>query len=487
MPRRVVRVAQNIEGADDAMLRAGRDGIRDELGVTIEFPAQVLEEAERAASAPTLPDLDRTDIPFVTIDPPTARDLDQALHIERRGTGYRVHYAIADVAAFVAPGGAVDEEAHRRGETLYGVGEKVPLHPPVISEGACSLLPDGDRPALLWTIDVDAAGEGTEVRVERARVRSRTKLSYDEVQADLDAGRADPVFGLLREVGELRQARERDRGGMTLPLPDQEVHCVDGRWQLTFRQPLAVEAWNAQISLLTGMAAAHLMVEGGVGILRTLAPADPRAVQRLRRVAKAMSVPWPDELSYADFIRSLDPTRADHAAVLNGSATLFRGSGYVAFDGALPEQPLHAPLASTYSHVTAPLRRLVDRYSGEICLALGAGRPVPTWVLERLDQLPETMRTSARRANQYERAALDLVEAVVLHEHVGHSFPAMIVEVDEKNAGSGQVMVTEPAIEARVRSADGAPLPLGTDVSVRLVEADPQARSVLFELHLTRG
>ena len=82
-------------------------------------------------------------------------DLDQALHIERDGDGYVVHYAIADVAAFVTPGDPVDVEANRRGETLYGADSKVPLHPKVLSEDAGSLLPDQVRPALLWTIKVD--------------------------------------------------------------------------------------------------------------------------------------------------------------------------------------------------------------------------------------------------------------------------------------------------------------------------------------------
>ena len=482
MPRRVVRVAREIEGADEGSLRRGVAAIHEELGVSTEFPDQVLAEADEAARAPRLPDLDRTDIPLVTIDPETSRDLDQALHIERRGSGYQVHYAIADVAAFVRAGGSIDEEAHRRGETLYGVGEKIPLHPPSLSENACSLLPDGERPALLWTIDVDDTGEGTAVHVERARVRSRAKLSYAGVQADLDAGRADPVIQLLREVGELRQAREVERGGVSLPLPDQEVSCVDGRWELSFRQPLPVEGWNAQISLLTGMGAAQLMVAGKVGILRTLAPADPRDVDRLRRVAQALHIPWGPEVSYPDFIRSLDPSRADHAAMLNESTTLLRGSGYAAFDGALPEQPLHSALASTYAHVTAPLRRLVDRYAGEVCLALCAGQPVPGWVLASLEHLPETMRESTHRANQYERAMLDLVEAAVLQHHVGRSFRAMVVQVNEKHPVVGEVMVTDPAVEAKVRSASGQPLPLGTDVTVRLVEADPEERNVLFQL-----
>jgi VacB/RNase II family 3'-5' exoribonuclease len=456
--------------------------IQRELEVTAEFPAAVEREAAAAAAAPRLPELDRTDLPFVTVDPESARDLDQALHIERRGDGFRVFYAIADVAAFVTPGGAVDEEAHRRGETLYGVGAKVPLHPPAISEDACSLLPDVVRPSLLWTIDVDRSGEGTAVRVERALVRSRAKLSYAGVQAELDAGRAGAGVELLREVGELRLAREAARGGVSLPLPDQEVALVDGRWELSFRQTLPVETWNAQISLLTGMAAAHLMTEGRVGVLRTLAPADPRDVERLHRVAKALRVEWPNGTAYPEFIRGLDPARADHAAMLTASTSVLRGSGYVSFDGALPEQPLHSALASTYAHVTAPLRRLVDRYAGEICLALCAGTPVPPWVRDRLEQLPQTMRESTRRANQYERDVLDLAEAVLLRDRVGETFPAVVVQVSEKNAGDGEVMVTEPAVEGKVRSGPERALPLGTEVQVRLVEADPVTRTVRFEL-----
>ncbi len=313
LQRRVVRVAPRLEEAGVRLVREGVEALHGELGVTPGFPPEVEAEAEEAAHRPRLPALDRTDIPFVTIDPEGARDLDQAVHLEQSATGYRVHYAIADVAAFVQPGGAVDEEAHRRGETLYGVGSKVPLHPPQLSEQACSLLPDGPRPALLWTIDLDRSGERTGVRVERALVRSRTQLSYAEVQAGLDAGTADPVALLLREVGELRLVLERERGGVSLPLPDQEVDLVDGRLRLAFRSPLPVENWNAQISLLTGMAAASLMLRGAVGVLRTLPPPDPRDVERLRRVAQALDVAWPDELGHADFIRSLDPGRADEA------------------------------------------------------------------------------------------------------------------------------------------------------------------------------
>jgi exoribonuclease R len=477
VPRRVWRL--DAAGADE-QIRAGTRALHQELGLEAAFPPEVLAESAQSAASPTLPTLDRTDIPLVTIDPPGARDLDQALHVERAGDGYAVHYAIADVTAFVQPGGRVDAEARRRGETLYGVGAKVPLHPPVISEQACSLLPDGPRPALLWTLGVDGSGEGTSVRVERAMVRSRAQLSYEEVQRDLDAGRADPVFGLLREVGTLRQERERVRGGVNLPLPDQEVACRDGRWRLEFRDPRPVEGWNAQISLLTGMAAAHLMTHARRGVLRTLAPADPEDVRTLRRVAEGLDVSWPAATPYPNFIRSLDPARPKHAAVLTASTSLLRGSGYVAFDGTLPDEREHSALASTYSHVTAPLRRLVDRFAGEVCVALSQGQEVPGWVVEALPELPALMRESTRRANTYERGVLDLVEAVLLQDRVGETFRAVVVARGGKDPREGKLMVEDPAVEAPVVSRDERPLPLGARVDVRLEVADPATRTVSF-------
>ncbi|WP_372727706.1 RNB domain-containing ribonuclease [Nocardioides sp.] len=477
---RVVHLRSARDGVAAQSLREGIARIQTELGVTPEFPAEVEAAAEAAARAPRLPELDRTDLDFVTIDPTTAQDLDQALHIERDADGYVVHYAIADVAAFVTPGDPVDVESRRRGETLYGADSKVPLHPKAISEDAGSLLPGQVRPALLWTIRVDETGEGTDVTVERALVRSRAKLDYETVQRAIDGGTAEESLVLLGEVGRLRLAREAARGGVSLPLPEQEIDVEDDHWHLEFRKLLPVEEWNAQISLLTGFAAASLMVYARVGLLRTLPAPDPRDVQRLHRTARALRIEWPAEVLYPDFIRSLDPEKPTHAAMVNACTRLLRGSGYVAFDGEVPADPQHAALASEYAHVTAPLRRLGDRYAGEICLALCAGTEVPDWVTEQLHQLPELLQSSARRGNQYENAILDLVEAGILQNRVGETFDAVVVDVDEKNDTKGDITLQEPAVEGRVTGT--RPLPLGTDVKVKLVAADVATRLVQFSL-----
>src|SRR5690606_6732699 len=129
----------------------------------------------------------RLDLPLVTVDPPGARDLDQALHLAQRpgGAGFRVTYAIADVAAFVAPGGAIDREALARATTVYLPGQRIPLHPPVLSEDAASLLPGVDRPALVWELDLDAEGALVATRLQRAVIRSRAQLDYGSVPGEV--------------------------------------------------------------------------------------------------------------------------------------------------------------------------------------------------------------------------------------------------------------------------------------------------------------
>lgn len=478
-------------------------------------PAALAEAAEAARRGPTLPPdtvatwQDRRDIPLLTIDPTGSRDLDQALFIEPRGGGFRVYYAIADVAAWVTPGGALDADTWQRGLTLYLPDGPARLHPPALSEGVASLLAGQDRPAVLWELDLDADGSLRDARAARALVRSREQLDYPEAQRRIDAAATGATGGagasgatgpleLLAVVGRLRQQQEIARGGISLQLPEQDVVHEHGRYRLDYRRSLPVEGWNAQLSLLTGMAAAAMMLQADVGVLRVLPPADPMVLERLRRSAAALGVDWPAALSYPSFVRHLDPSDPARAALLQQAARTLRGAAYLALprpglagttDPAGPTdapEPIaapeptdpavrHAALASSYTHVTAPLRRLVDRYASEVAVALSAGRPVPTWALERLDALPAAMASAGQRSSQLDGAVVDLVEALLLSAEVGRHFGATVIEADQRRS---TVQLDSPAVVTKV---DGA-LPLGRRVELELVAADAAQRRLSFRL-----
>ena len=443
-------------------LGSGVAAILREAGVPEGFPPELLRAAEQARAGG---ERGRSELPLLTIDPPESRDLDQAVHIERRDGGYRVSYAIADVGALVAAGTPLDVEAHARGVTVYAPDAKAPLYPAPLSEGNGSLLPREWRPVVLWSIDLDGAGEQVAVRVERSEVRSAAQHTY----ADLPDGFA----ALLAEVGGLRAAIERDRGGVSLRVPEQEVvPDGSGGWTIAYRTPLPAEDHNAQVSLLTGMAAAGLMLESGLGILRIQPPPEEKALARFRLQARALGSEWAGGQSYGEFIRSLDPAVPRQAALLQEAAGIGRGAGYATFDGRPPEQRSHFSIAADYAHATAPLRRLQDRWVSECCLAASAGAEPPGWVREGLAALPEAMREGDHRASVVERGVIDLVEALVLTGREGERFAGIVI--DDRT-----IQLAEPAVRAPVEGACPEP---GKDVEVRLSAVEAATRSVRFEV-----
>lgn len=461
-----------------ARARAGLEAVRAELEVDLGFPADVLAEAAEAIAGYRLPEADLTEVPMVTLDPESATDLDQAFHVERAGDGYLVRYAIADVPAFVRLGGALDRQTRARGETLYGPDVKVPLHPPLLADDAASLLPGAVRGAYVWTHEVDPEGVARLVSLQRARIRSRAKLAYDLEQARLDAGSPHPQVALLREVGLRREAQELARGAVSLPMPAQEVRTEGGAVALVYRVPGPVERWNAQLSLMTGMSAAALMLAGGVGVLRTMPPPTEQDVARVRASARGLGIAWPVDMPYADLIRGLSADDPRHAAFLDNVTQLMRGAGYTAFDGAPPGMATHAAIAGSYAHVTAPLRRLVDRFGLSVCLAVAEHREVDPQVRAALAEVPALMVASGRRARALHRGSLDHLEALMLAGREGVAFRGVVIEQDADGSG-GTVQVADPAIVARCRGRD---LPVGEWVDAWLAVADPEAGRVVFDV-----
>ncbi|MDD1476973.1 RNB domain-containing ribonuclease [Arthrobacter sp. H16F315] len=491
------RLTPNVHQQESRLAEA-LNALRTTLELPGPFPEDALREAKEAVAGHELPELDFTHIEFVTIDPASSTDLDQALFIDRSGAGYKVFYAIADVPSFVVPGGALDAETRRRGQTYYTPDGRIPLHPEVISEEAGSLLAGQRCAAFVWEFELDTTAEVSEVLVRRATVRSRAKLSYQGVQADLDAGTAAPLLELLKEVGMKRVELERLRGGASLNMPEQEIEQLpDGGYRIVAAPPLPVEDWNAQISLMTGMAAAGIMLEGKVGILRTMPAPDEASLAHFHRQTRALGRPWNADMSYGEYLRTLDPTDPRQLAIVHSAGMLFRGAGYTPFDGTVPGAAVQAAIGAAYAHSTAPLRRLVDRFVLVICEALSNGTAVPAWAREALPSLPSIMAASDQLAARLERLSLDTVEAALLVNHVGQEFDAVVIS-GSKPARSGKngtgkngtgpagttggpagiVQIAEPAVTARCPGE----LEPGTQVRVRVVAADITTREVRLEL-----
>jgi exoribonuclease R len=460
--------------------------IRAEFAVPAAFAPDVDAEAHAVArrgpvAPPGVPTVERVDarhLPLVTLDPLGSKDLDQAFHAERRsgGSGFRVHYAIADVASFVTPHAALDRESVARGVTLYLPDGRAPMLPNVLGEDAASLVPAADRPALLWTIELDDTGASTSARIERATVRSRAALDYASVQASLDAGRAEEPLTLLRDIGTLRRTLEAARGGVSLDLPSQEaVPQPAGGFSLRYAAPLPVEGWNAQISLLAGIEAAKIMLDARVGILRTLPSPEASRIDRLRRTARALDIAFPPDASWTDVVRSLDRHNARHAAFLVQAAHVLRGAGYAVLDASNMSDPdavpRHSGIAAPYAHVTAPLRRLADRYANEIVLAHCAGYEPPEWAPAALAELVTAMQAADQRDAAIDRAVIDAVECALLITRVGERFEGVVI--DENRHGVA-VQLLEPAVVA----AMPAPAQLGARIEVTVAAVDVAARRV---------
>ncbi|MDJ0393010.1 RNB domain-containing ribonuclease [Rhodococcus sp. G-MC3] len=449
--------------------------IRSEFHLREEFSVEALAEAtsnsDRCASGRT----DHTDIPFVTIDPPGSMDLDQAVHIEKLPTGYVVRYAIADVGAIVEPGSALDTETRERGQTFYLPDGSVPLHPRVLSEGSASLLPNETRPAALWRIELDDSGEPVAWTVSRAMVRSVARLDYATVQADFDAGTPHPSIASLGEFGSLRAQSAVRRGAIDITLPEQEVVAVGDSWRIELQARTDVDSWNAEVSLLTGMCAARIMIDAGVGLLRTLPPASNEALATLKKTAQMLDIEWPDGASAGAVLAGLPTDAPVTLAMMTQATGLLRGADYAAFDGKLPDLVEHSGIAAPYAHVTAPLRRLSDRFATEVCLAIVAGVDIPKWARNALPDLPALMRGSDSAASKVDRACIDLTEAAVLESRIGEQFTALVLRGAEAKRAA-EVFLEAPIVIGR---CTGEP-PEGEKVSVTLTVADTNSRRVEF-------
>jgi exoribonuclease R len=450
----------------DRALAEGLARIRAEFQIPADFPPAVTAAAEAATRRAPSEHVDRTAMRFVTLDPAPSTDLDQAFAIEPAGGDILLHYAIADVAWFVADGDPLDTEAWTRGETFYLPDGKASLYPSILSEGAASLLPNVERPAVIFSVRVAPDGAARLDGVERAVIRSAAKLAYETVgPEDLP-----PDFP---ELARRIQAAELARGAARVDPPEQEVERGgDGRLHLGFRPRLLSEARNAALSLATNLAIAATLQAHHTGLFRVMAGPNPAAIARLRHTAQAFGLSWPTDMPLEAFSRTLRADDPREAAFMLAIRRAGDGASYAPYRAG--EKPWHAAVAATYAQATAPLRRLTDRYVVRATLAVANGQAVPEAVSAAFERLPPVMARADARAGQIERAVIDLAEAVLLSGREGEVFAAAVTDADDRGA---RVQLRDLPVVGRIAEAQRAP---GDVLDVRLTSADAGHRLIRF-------
>ena len=476
-------------------------GLAIEAGVAAPWPDDVLAEvAALPAEAPA--GGERTDLrPLLTltIDPPDARDHDDALSVD----GDRVLVHIADVTAFVAQGGAVDRAAARRATSVYLPGRVDPMLPERLSSDLCSLLPGRDRLAV--TVDVGAPGP---LRASRSIVRSDHRLTYDEAEAMLATGAGPPdLVAALRRLDALareRAAARLHRGGIAVDAPERAFRIEAGAVVAgASRRSGPAHVLVEEMMLAANEAVAVELAAAGVpGPYRVHEPPEPDALHQLVERLTALSVPtppWPDSLPPAEAAR--------YAGALSQAVARYvrtSGRGKSAYPGmvlrALRKARYdarnlgHAGLASTaYCHFTSPIRRHPDMLVHRALLRRIGLDATPPPASADVAEAAAHASDAERAAEALERRADDICAAFLLErelyeqgydatfrgEVVGLVAAGAFVRFGELFEGylpgrswSGEYVDLDPLGVALVAARSGRRLRLGDAVSVSVQAVD---------------
>jgi ribonuclease R len=480
------------------------------------FTPSALREAEAAKPAALEGREDWREIALVTIDPPDAKDHDDAVHAEPDGDpnnkgGYIVHVAIADVAYYVRPGSALDRDALTRGNSVYFPDRVVPMLPERISNDLCSLVPGEPRGALAVRLVIGADGRKRSHTFHRVLMRSAAKLHYAQAQAAID-GRPDditgpllgPILKPLYAAYQLVKLARDERDPLDLDLPERKILLKpDG----TVDRVIVPERLDAhrlieEFMILANVAAAETLEKKGLPLIyRVHDQPTQEKVHNLQEFLKTLDISFAKAgaLRPTAFNRVLALVRGeDHEPLVN--EVVLRSQAQAEYAA---ENYGHFGLnLRRYAHFTSPIRRYADLIVHRAlirALGLGEGALPADETMEHLGEIAAQISATERRAMKAERETADRLIAHFLADRIGATFQGRIsgvtraglfVKLDDTGA-DGIIPIRTLGTEyfnydetrhALVGSRSGAMHRLGDVVDVRLVEAAPVAGALRFEL-----
>lgn len=485
------------------------------LEIPYRFPASVTKEAEEAKETTIKGREDWRHIPLVTIDPVDAKDHDDAVYAEpdtdpKNAGGHIVYVAIADVAAYVRPGTALDREAYIRGNSVYFPDRVVPMLPERISNELCSLKEGENRPSLAVRMVFDQHGKKRSHSFHRVLFRSAAKLNYQQAQAAID-GKPDDKTGpildsILRPLwaayGAMAKARD-NRGPLDLDLPERKIILDKTGMVVDVQVPERLDAHRLieEMMIAANVAAAETLEKHKSALLYRVhdTPSQEKLVA-LRDFLSSLQLPAPksDAVRPSDFNRILDKARTD-GKIQQVSEIILRTQAQAEYAA---ENYGHFGLnLDRYAHFTSPIRRYADLIVHRALIsALDLGKDGLTdGEIAKLPGIAQHISSTERRAMLAERETIDRLLAQFLAAHVNAKFEGRISGVTRsglfvrlKDTGADGFIPASTLgqdyyrfveeMQAMVGDRTGETFRIGDDVSVRLLEVAPVAGALRFEL-----
>lgn len=421
--------------------------------IPVHFDEEVLQEVERMAEpdAGTLLAAKRRDLrelPLITIDGELTRDFDDALHLEKVDGGYLVGIHITDVSEFVRPGSPFFQAACERGTSIYFPDRQIPMLPPALSEGVCSLIEGKSRPAISFLVKLTDTGEVVDFKVVRSMVEVKRRLTYTEAEA-LIAGEQDEVLTILAELGQKLQERRVEAGALIIPIPDVNIHVKEGG---------EVAVSLAEVDTLARTLVAEFMVLANTLGAQYLVDRQIPALYRTQEPPRKRLAPGVQRDLYTNFRQRR-----------------FLSRGYLQTE----VKPHSGVGVQQYTTMTSPIRRLLDLVMQQQLanVLLGEG---PLYSVADCRDFASRIQDSQTRVNQVRllRRRYWLLKYLAMEVGVGNRLEALVLEIQPRRV---QVVLTDLLLEADLPANQGMPVNPGDRISVTLAKASPLDNSFRLE------